>query len=93
MISTIEYLVVCWSHRQPFDLQDRELDNDREVLDTGGCWPKELRWSSQYIEYWKIRVDAKLGPNDYGTKEDVTVTGRMWGGGGCRQGRLGTTAM
>ena len=31
-----------------FDLRDRESDDDREVLDTGGCRPKELRRSSQY---------------------------------------------
>ena len=36
MISTIECLVVCWSHGNLFDLQDRESDGDREVLDTGG---------------------------------------------------------
>ena len=33
MISTIEYLVVYWSM---FDLQDRESDDDHEVLDTQG---------------------------------------------------------
>ena len=43
-----------------FDLQDRESDDDREFLDTGGCRPKELRRSSQYIEYWKIRVGYKV---------------------------------
>ena len=30
---------------------------------------------------------------DYGTKEDVTVTGSLWRGGGCRQDGLGTTAV
>ena len=39
------------------------------------------------------RGDAKYSPNDYGAKEDVTVTGRLWRGGGCRQGLLGTTAV
>ena len=76
-----------------FDLQDRESDDDREVLDTGGCQPKELGRSSEHIEHWQIRVDVKWSPRDYGTKEDVTVTESLWRGGGCRQDGLGTTAV
>ena len=76
-----------------FDLQDRESDDDREVLDTGGCRLKELRRSSQYMKHWKICVDVKSSPRDYGTKEDVTVTESLWCGGSCRQDGLGTTAV
>lgn len=46
-------------------------------LTPGGCWPKELRRSSQYIVYWKICANVEKSPNEYGTKEDVTVTGRL----------------
>ena len=55
-------LIILWyvgATENLFDLQDRESDDDREVLDTGGYQPKELRQSSQYIEHWKIRVDVK----------------------------------
>ena len=38
-------------------------------------------------------MDVKWSPRDYGTKEDVTVTGSLWRGGGCRQDGLGTTAV
>ena len=36
MISKIEFLVVCWSHGNLFDMQDRESDDDREVFDIRG---------------------------------------------------------
>ena len=38
-------------------------------------------------------MDVKWSPRDYGTKEDVTMTGSLWCGGGCRQDGLDTTTV
>ena len=65
----------------------------KSLTPRGGYWPKELRWSSQYGEHKKTHLGAKQNPRDYGTKEDVTVTGSLWRGGGCRQDGLGTTVV
>ena len=93
MISTIEFLVVCWSHQQPFDLQDRESYDNHEVLDTKGCRPKELRWSNQHVDHRKDPCGCKIESKRLGTKEEVTVTGNLWLGGGCLQGWIGTTVV
>ena len=90
MISTIEFLVVCEVTDNLFDLRDRESDDDREVFDTGGVPAKgALTVKSVNMVLEDPRGDAKHSPRDYGAKEDVTVTGRLWRGGGCSQGLLG----
>ena len=77
-----------------FDLRDKESDDDREVLDTGGVPAKGTPTvKSVHMVLEDPRGDAKQNPSDYGAKEDVTVTGRLWRGGGCRQGLLGTTTV
>ena len=41
----LEPPVICLTYKT------KKSDGDREVLDTRGYWPKELRRSSQYIEH------------------------------------------
>ena len=93
MISTIEFLMLLESSATYLTYETEKTNGDREVLDTGGCWPKELQRSSQYGEHKKTHMGAKYDPKDYGMREDVTVTGSLRRSGGCRQDGLGTTAV
>ena len=77
-----------------FDLQDRESDDDREVLDTGGVPAKGTPTvkSVHIVLEDPCRTQSRV-QNDYGAKEDVTVTRSLRRGGGCRQDGLGTSAV
>ena len=77
-----------------FDLRDRESDGDREVLDTGGVPAKGTLRVKSVIDHRDRPVWVQSNIlRDKGTKEDVTVTGSLWRGGGYRQDGLGITAV